>query len=160
MLYGGPRVPKLFFSILLLFNFLFCSIYYYFFGFIFQNIIISIFLQEKSKQSKMVFVIKNTAIKCNFWNLQWNLQQTYKPTTIVCQLGRQNFVKYWKVIKIIMITSVGSEMTLTLMVKVILHIYIYIYTIIKVINNNNISLHCVWWRLTNHQMVYNSCFIP
>ena len=37
---------------------------------------------------------------------------------------------------------------------------IYIYTIIKVINNNNIPLHCVSWGLCNYQMVYNVCFIP
>ena len=36
---------------------------------------------------------------------------------------------------------------------------LYIYAIILVINNNNIPLHCVSWRLPNHQMVCNICFL-
>ena len=33
-------------------------------------------------------------------------------------------------------------------------------TIIYVINNNIIPLHCVSYGLPNHQMVYNICYIP
>ena len=59
------------------------------FGFIFLNIIIISIFHKKNQISIFLLEEKKTMVReYHCWNLQWNLQQTYKPIKFMRQVGR------------------------------------------------------------------------
>ena len=91
MLYGSSRVPKLFLNILLLiFYSVICTII--FFSFIFSYIIISMFLQGKSRHSEVSFLKPTIKITTNLLQEAATIYHFYYQYSF--HLWQKKFVQY------------------------------------------------------------------